>query len=59
MKMNNIGVLGKIELFFRQGMTHTTQTEETRVWHRKENKWQNIHFHRSDSGGSQFHTGHK
>jgi calcium/calmodulin-dependent protein kinase (CaM kinase) II len=43
----------------KQGMTHTTQTEETRVWHRKENKWQNVHFHRSDSSGSQYHTGHK
>ncbi|XP_030644030.1 calcium/calmodulin-dependent protein kinase type II delta 2 chain isoform X10 [Chanos chanos] len=29
------------------GMPRTTQSEETRVWHRREGKWQNIHFHRS------------
>ncbi|XP_029911567.1 calcium/calmodulin-dependent protein kinase type II delta 2 chain-like [Myripristis murdjan] len=31
------------------GMPHTMQSEETRVWHRCEGKWQNIHFHRSGS----------
>ncbi|XP_063075290.1 calcium/calmodulin-dependent protein kinase type II delta 2 chain isoform X1 [Engraulis encrasicolus] len=29
------------------GMPRTMQSEETRVWHRREGKWQNIHFHRS------------
>uniref|UniRef100_A0A673KYD5 calcium/calmodulin-dependent protein kinase n=1 Tax=Sinocyclocheilus rhinocerous TaxID=307959 RepID=A0A673KYD5_9TELE len=30
-------------------MPHTMQSEETRVWHRRDGKWQNIHFHRSGS----------
>uniref|UniRef100_A0A3B1JFN6 calcium/calmodulin-dependent protein kinase n=1 Tax=Astyanax mexicanus TaxID=7994 RepID=A0A3B1JFN6_ASTMX len=30
-------------------MPRTMQSEETRVWHRRESKWQNIHFHRSGS----------
>ncbi|XP_078399081.1 calcium/calmodulin-dependent protein kinase type II subunit delta isoform X7 [Cetorhinus maximus] len=25
----------------------TMQSEETRVWHRRDGKWQNVHFHRS------------
>uniref|UniRef100_A0AAY4ER88 calcium/calmodulin-dependent protein kinase n=1 Tax=Denticeps clupeoides TaxID=299321 RepID=A0AAY4ER88_9TELE len=29
------------------GMPRTMQSEETRVWHRRDGKWQNIHFHRS------------
>uniref|UniRef100_A0A4W3H6Z0 calcium/calmodulin-dependent protein kinase n=1 Tax=Callorhinchus milii TaxID=7868 RepID=A0A4W3H6Z0_CALMI len=28
-----------------QGRPRTTQSEETRVWHRREGKWQNVHFH--------------
>lgn len=36
--------------YFRQGHAHTHQSEETRVWHRRDNKWQNVHFHRSASG---------
>nr|XP_058922628.1 calcium/calmodulin-dependent protein kinase type II subunit delta isoform X19 [Kogia breviceps] len=31
------------------GMPKTTQSEETRVWHRRDGKWQNVHFHRSGS----------
>uniref|UniRef100_A0A8I6A550 calcium/calmodulin-dependent protein kinase n=1 Tax=Rattus norvegicus TaxID=10116 RepID=A0A8I6A550_RAT len=31
------------------GMPKTMQSEETRVWHRRDGKWQNIHFHRSGS----------
>ncbi|KAF3836808.1 hypothetical protein F7725_004272 [Dissostichus mawsoni] len=27
----------------------TMQSEETRIWHRRDSKWQNIHFHRSGS----------
>ncbi|XP_046706833.1 calcium/calmodulin-dependent protein kinase type II delta 1 chain isoform X1 [Silurus meridionalis] len=30
-------------------MPRTMQSEETRVWHRRDSKWQNIHFHRSGS----------
>ncbi|XP_073722196.1 calcium/calmodulin-dependent protein kinase type II delta 2 chain isoform X2 [Misgurnus anguillicaudatus] len=29
------------------GMPRTMQSEETRVWHRRDGKWLNIHFHRS------------
>uniref|UniRef100_A0AAY4EUK0 calcium/calmodulin-dependent protein kinase n=1 Tax=Denticeps clupeoides TaxID=299321 RepID=A0AAY4EUK0_9TELE len=31
------------------GLPRTMQSEETRVWHRRDCKWQNIHFHRSGS----------
>ncbi|XP_043917526.1 calcium/calmodulin-dependent protein kinase type II subunit delta isoform X4 [Protopterus annectens] len=31
------------------GMPRTMQSEETRVWHRRDGKWQNVHFHRSGS----------
>ncbi|XP_076747262.1 calcium/calmodulin-dependent protein kinase (CaM kinase) II beta 1 isoform X23 [Maylandia zebra] len=28
-----------------QGRPRSSQSEETRVWHRRDSKWQNIHFH--------------
>ncbi|XP_047236599.1 calcium/calmodulin-dependent protein kinase (CaM kinase) II beta 1 isoform X29 [Girardinichthys multiradiatus] len=28
-----------------QGQPRSSQSEETRVWHRRDSKWQNIHFH--------------
>ncbi|XP_051973063.1 calcium/calmodulin-dependent protein kinase type II subunit beta-like isoform X18 [Xyrauchen texanus] len=28
-----------------QGRPHSSQSEETRVWHRRDCKWQNVHFH--------------
>ncbi|XP_053714867.1 calcium/calmodulin-dependent protein kinase type II delta 1 chain isoform X5 [Synchiropus splendidus] len=31
------------------GLPRTMQSEETRIWHRRDSKWQNIHFHRSGS----------
>ncbi|XP_075943313.1 calcium/calmodulin-dependent protein kinase type II delta 1 chain isoform X6 [Anarhichas minor] len=31
------------------GIPRTMQSEETRIWHRRDSKWQNIHFHRSGS----------
>ncbi|XP_056156740.1 calcium/calmodulin-dependent protein kinase type II subunit delta isoform X1 [Lampris incognitus] len=31
------------------GKPCTMQSEETRIWHRRDGKWQNIHFHRSGS----------
>lgn len=31
------------------GRPRTMQSEETRVWHRRDGKWQNVHFHRSGS----------
>jgi calcium/calmodulin-dependent protein kinase (CaM kinase) II len=38
----------------KQGVAHTQQAEETRIWHRKEGRWQNVHFHRSSSCNSPF-----
>ncbi|XP_021925538.1 calcium/calmodulin-dependent protein kinase type II alpha chain isoform X3 [Zootermopsis nevadensis] len=44
----------------KQGQAHTQQSEETRVWHKRDNKWQNVHFHRSGvSGSSPFTFAHK
>lgn len=34
----------------RDGHAHTHQSEETRVWHKHDGKWQNVHFHRSVTG---------
>lgn len=34
----------------RDGRAHTNQSEETRVWNRRDGKWQNVHFHRSSTG---------
>lgn len=34
-------------VFYRDGLPATQQSEETRVWQKKDGKWQNIHFHRS------------
>ncbi|XP_055518055.1 calcium/calmodulin-dependent protein kinase type II delta chain isoform X22 [Leucoraja erinacea] len=35
-----------------QGRPRTTQSEETRVWHRRDSKWQNVHFHCSGAPAS-------
>ncbi|XP_059489093.1 calcium/calmodulin-dependent protein kinase type II alpha chain isoform X3 [Neocloeon triangulifer] len=43
----------------RQGQAHTQQSEETRVWHKRDGKWQNVHFHRSACGSSPFAIPHK
>ncbi|XP_023716515.1 calcium/calmodulin-dependent protein kinase type II alpha chain isoform X12 [Cryptotermes secundus] len=44
----------------KQGQAHTQQSEETRVWHKRDNKWQNVHFHRSGvTGSSPFTFAHK
>uniref|UniRef100_A0A3B3QB38 calcium/calmodulin-dependent protein kinase n=1 Tax=Paramormyrops kingsleyae TaxID=1676925 RepID=A0A3B3QB38_9TELE len=31
------------------GMPRTAQSEESRIWHRRDGKWQIVHFHRSGS----------
>ena len=36
----------------KSGLPHTQQSEETRVWHRKDGKWLNVHYHRSTSGAA-------
>nr|XP_014285351.1 calcium/calmodulin-dependent protein kinase type II alpha chain isoform X2 [Halyomorpha halys] len=33
----------------KQGATQVCQCEETRVWQKKDSKWQNVHFHRSSN----------
>ncbi|KAK6633922.1 hypothetical protein RUM43_001521 [Polyplax serrata] len=43
----------------KQGQAHTKQSEETRVWHKRDNKWQNVHFHRSGTGDSPVGFTHK
>lgn len=44
----------------KQGVAHTHQSEESRVWHKRDNKWQNVHFHRSAvTGPSPFTYNHK
>uniref|UniRef100_A0A8D8LS07 calcium/calmodulin-dependent protein kinase n=1 Tax=Cacopsylla melanoneura TaxID=428564 RepID=A0A8D8LS07_9HEMI len=40
----------------KQGAAHSNQCEETRVWHKRDNKWQNVHFHRSSNSSL---LGHK
>ncbi|KAK8386762.1 hypothetical protein O3P69_017905 [Scylla paramamosain] len=36
----------------KHGQAHTQQSEETRVWQRRDHKWQCMHFHRSGSPSS-------
>ncbi|XP_046823613.1 calcium/calmodulin-dependent protein kinase type II alpha chain isoform X8 [Vespa crabro] len=44
----------------KQGVAHTHQSEESRVWHKRDNKWQNVHFHRSAvTGPTSFSFNHK
>jgi len=31
----------------KQGNAHTQQSEETRIWQRRDGRWLNVHFHRS------------
>ncbi|GLH10848.1 RAC serine/threonine-protein kinase [Gryllus bimaculatus] len=56
----HVHLLGDDAACIAQGQAHTQQSEETRVWHKRENKWQNVHFHRSGvSGSSPFTFAHK
>ncbi|XP_011142935.2 calcium/calmodulin-dependent protein kinase type II alpha chain isoform X6 [Harpegnathos saltator] len=43
----------------KQGVAHTQQSEESRVWHKRDNKWQNVHFHRSAVTGPSPFFSHK
>ncbi|KAK3862349.1 hypothetical protein Pcinc_024404 [Petrolisthes cinctipes] len=43
----------------KHGQAHTQQSEETRVWQRRDHKWQCMHFHRSGSPSSPFAMGTK
>lgn len=41
----------------KQGQAHTHQSEETRIWHKRDNKWQNVHIHKSYNGNSSKNLG--
>uniref|UniRef100_A0A2L2YLQ0 calcium/calmodulin-dependent protein kinase n=1 Tax=Parasteatoda tepidariorum TaxID=114398 RepID=A0A2L2YLQ0_PARTP len=43
----------------KSGVAHTQQSEESRVWHKRDGKWQSVHFHRSGSASSPFTSVHK
>jgi len=45
----SIGYVKVTQTLDKQGNAHTSQSEETRIWQRREGRWQNIHFHRSNS----------
>ena len=47
--MNVIYYFKYVTLRFRNGIPHTEQSEETRIWHRRDGRWVNVHFHRSAS----------
>jgi ketosteroid isomerase-like protein len=34
-------------IYLRNGQPQSVRTEETRVWHKKDSRWQCVHFHRS------------
>ncbi|KAG9332045.1 hypothetical protein JZ751_016232 [Albula glossodonta] len=38
-----------------QGRPRSSQSEETRVWHRRDSKWQNVHFHCSGAPAAPLH----
>uniref|UniRef100_A0A8C3R313 calcium/calmodulin-dependent protein kinase n=1 Tax=Cyanoderma ruficeps TaxID=181631 RepID=A0A8C3R313_9PASS len=38
-----------------QGRPRTTQSEETRVWHRRDGKWLNVHYHCSGAPAAPLH----
>uniref|UniRef100_A0A7M4EID6 calcium/calmodulin-dependent protein kinase n=1 Tax=Crocodylus porosus TaxID=8502 RepID=A0A7M4EID6_CROPO len=39
-----------------QGRPRTTQSEETRVWHRRDGKWLNVHYHCSGAPAAPLHN---
>uniref|UniRef100_T1INT6 calcium/calmodulin-dependent protein kinase n=1 Tax=Strigamia maritima TaxID=126957 RepID=T1INT6_STRMM len=45
-----------IQYMDKTGGAYTQQSEETRVWHRRDGKWQHVHFHRSRSPANIFST---
>jgi hypothetical protein len=38
---------GGVQYSDGSGVPHSACSEETRVWHRQEGRWQHVHFHRS------------
>ena len=49
----NVAIISYIRLTQRMGTDGTpgtTRAEETRVWEKQDDRWQHVHFHRSDGG---------
>ncbi|MCJ8749336.1 hypothetical protein PDJAM_G00175110 [Pangasius djambal] len=44
----------RLTQYLESGRPRTAQSEETRVWHRREGKWQNIHYHRSGAPSAKY-----
>lgn len=42
-----IGYVRVTQTIDKNGHPHTHQSEETRIWHRRDGRWVNVHFHRS------------
>ncbi|KAL1518254.1 hypothetical protein ABEB36_001902 [Hypothenemus hampei] len=38
----------------KNGQAHSQKYEESRVWEKRDNKWKNVHFHRSGGNGPAF-----
>merc|ERR1719295_2227934 len=45
----SIGYIKVTQSLDKHGNAHTSQSEETRIWQKRDGRWQNIHFHRSNS----------
>jgi len=45
----SIGYIKVTQALDKLGNAHTSQFEETRIWQRRDGRWQNVHFHRSNS----------
>ncbi|GAA6076100.1 calcium/calmodulin-dependent protein kinase type II delta 2 chain isoform X1, partial [Tachysurus ichikawai] len=44
----------RLTQYLDSGHPRTAQSEETRVWHRRDGKWQNIHYHRSGAPSAKY-----
>jgi len=45
----SIGYVKVTQTLDKSGIPQTAQSEETRIWQRRDGRWQNVHFHRSNS----------
>jgi len=45
----SIGYVKVTQTLDKHGVPNTAQSEETRIWQRRDGRWQNVHFHRSNS----------
>ncbi|TSN95661.1 Calcium/calmodulin-dependent protein kinase type II delta 2 chain [Bagarius yarrelli] len=44
----------RLTQYLESGRPRTAQSEETRVWHRRDGKWHNIHYHRSGAPSAKY-----